>query len=698
MNDVIDNLNDILYSSAINSKVSVTRPISNETIQNMDGRVLKIIKSKSSQDLWKSIDWQGCFSFDRCNKTQDKPSDAEFTKHFKTLLNNNALSHSVPNIDLCPNIPILDQEISPIETDAQIKLWKSLNKSGGPRGIPPAAIKYLPSNWIVYITFIFNAIFFGSFPLQWHYAKMIPIFKKGSPKLTENYRGISISDTLVKHYDGILNQRFMKWFKPDPEQAGGQPGRSCQEQIINLRLLIDIAKKKRRKLFIVFIDFSAAYDRVDRNLLFYKLRNAGIGKNFLRAIITMYALTYLIIGSETFSTNVGLKQGHPTSVLLFLFYINSMFRLLKEAGDDDWLRNIHVLALMDDTVVVASSRAMILKKLRIIKDFCDSHNMLFNESKTKLMVINGSSSDRDSIHLDTIIIKHADWYLYLGSPITEDGLISSVITKHIELKKHQLDKFNIFIHKHKYSPFVIKRKVLESIIRSSIFYGCETFLTNNYGKLLTLYSSCVKTCLGVRPNTCNDLCYLELGISSPQAFIKDKQFNFFKKLFSDRDNHETFLNIYDQAKSVNCNISNSIETILQSNGCFVTNDIRERVSKIQNSQTTRRLFYKSINPDLIMHEVYSINPKIIYPESHRLTWTQLRLGSTRLPCELGRWNRDVIRTCKCGFIPQTETHIVIECMLSKFNASFNLRTLQQLSSNNKQMMKYIHDTVKLHTE
>jgi len=41
----------------------------------------------------------------------------------------------------------------------------------------------------------------------------------------------------------ILNNRFSLWYKPRPEQAGAQPRRSCEEHILCIRLLIDIARR-----------------------------------------------------------------------------------------------------------------------------------------------------------------------------------------------------------------------------------------------------------------------------------------------------------------------------------------------------------------------------------------------------------------------------------------------------------------------
>ncbi len=63
-------------------------------------------------------------------------------------------------------------------------------------------------------------------------------------------------NSLAKLYDVVLCRRLTLWFSPFREQAGSQRNRGCIEHIVTLRLLIDYAFCKRKKLFIVLVDFS----------------------------------------------------------------------------------------------------------------------------------------------------------------------------------------------------------------------------------------------------------------------------------------------------------------------------------------------------------------------------------------------------------------------------------------------------------
>ena len=102
-------------------------------------------------------------------------------------------------------------------------------------------------------------------------------------------------DTFAKLYDSILCKRLEQWFSPDREQAGAQKGRGCTEHLVTLRLLISYARHKMCKLFIAYIDFSKAYDRVPRKAMIKSLMELGCGLTILTAIAMMYSDTTMML-------------------------------------------------------------------------------------------------------------------------------------------------------------------------------------------------------------------------------------------------------------------------------------------------------------------------------------------------------------------------------------------------------------------
>ena len=119
-----------------------------------------------------------------------------------------------------------------------------------------------------------------------------------------------------------------------------------------------------------------------------------------------------------------------------------------------------------------------------------------------------------------------------------------------------------------------------------------------------------------------------------------------------------------------------------------TNDIEEAITILKNNitgntQSNRVQHYKSVNPELTVHDIYTKNVKL--NEIERVSWTKFRLSAHSLEIEKGRWNRrgrgrlDVEeRLCSCGQI-QTEVHVVENCPVSShLRQIYNVTTLTDL--------------------
>ena len=79
-----------------------------------------------------------------------------------------------------------------------------------------------------------------------------------------------------------------------------------------------------------------------------------------------------MLNSTKINTSSGVRQGAPTSCLLFTTYVDKMVKMIKESVQSDgFLGHLHVLLLMDDTVIMATSREKCLKKLEAVLNYCE---------------------------------------------------------------------------------------------------------------------------------------------------------------------------------------------------------------------------------------------------------------------------------------------------------------------------------------
>ena len=142
----------------------------------------------------------------------------------------------------------------------------------------------------------------------------------------------------------------------------------------------------------------------------------------------------------TIAANLGVKQGSSASCILFIIYVDRMIRMVKTAFEaDGFLGSLHMLMLMDDTVLFATSREKLIQKFQKCQDYCEEYGMSINQKKTQFMVINKRHGDTETIASRGINVKYCNSYTYLGAPITDNGSYLTMIDIHSKDKlKHAI--------------------------------------------------------------------------------------------------------------------------------------------------------------------------------------------------------------------------------------------------------------------
>jgi hypothetical protein len=154
----------------------------------------------------------------------------------------------------------------------------------------------------------------GSKPKAFKTALMRLIHKKGSKTEADNYRPISLICTLDKIYGIWLKGRVTEWVEEEdliPDAYGGLTGRpSTEEMNYIISSLVEISPGQ---VHAAFLDISKAFDSVERDILWKKLRDMGMAPQLLNAIRSLYAGTQIKIKvstglSEPFQSTRGVRR------------------------------------------------------------------------------------------------------------------------------------------------------------------------------------------------------------------------------------------------------------------------------------------------------------------------------------------------------------------------------------------------------
>jgi len=194
-------------------------------------------------------------------------------EHFQALLNQKATVDLtvLQELPTLPRIQSLDVPPSFSEVYAAIKELKN-NKSPGPDCIPAELLKeggYLCTRAInQFISLVWQQ---ESIPQQWKDANLVTIYKnKGDRSICGNSRGISLLSAAGKVLAKVMLHRLVNAISENllPEsQSGFRAGRSTVEMIFTSRQLQEKCREQHKNLFIVFVDFSKAFDTVHRDIL-----------------------------------------------------------------------------------------------------------------------------------------------------------------------------------------------------------------------------------------------------------------------------------------------------------------------------------------------------------------------------------------------------------------------------------------------
>ena len=166
----------------------------------------------------------------------------------------------------------------------------------------------------------------GHFPESWSEGYIMPLHKSGSIHCPENYRGITLLSVLGKLFTRVLNNRLGSWAHNYnvyfEAQVGFRSGMSTVDNIFVLHGVITHMINQGNKLYCCFIDFSKAFDYVERNTLWATLIKLGIRGKMLTVLKSIYSHVKSSVRfnnnlSNEFSCFLGVRQGE----LLSPFYL-----------------------------------------------------------------------------------------------------------------------------------------------------------------------------------------------------------------------------------------------------------------------------------------------------------------------------------------------------------------------------------------
>ena len=358
-------------------------------------------------------------------------------------------------------------------------------KAPGEDGITGEQLKALDEEALKVLTKLLNNIYStGVIPKDLKQSVFVKIPKK--PKAVEctEYRTICLMSHVTKILLRIIMDRNETIFEREISkgQTGFRSGRGTREGIFNIRAVLEKMIAIDQDVYICFIDYQKAFDRVYHTKIIEFLGYTEMDTKDLRVIQNLYweqkAVVRLQEGnSEEFSIERGVRQGCVLSPKLFNMYTEPIFRAIEGLqGLSIGGENINNFRYADDTALVADSAARLQEIVNVVKERSEELGLYMNVSKTKSMRVNKAGEERK---VQTVVdgqdLDQVRDFKYLGQLITDDGKCDKEIKRRIAIARSSLINMKDVITTRKLTLNTRKRLV-RCYILSTLLYASETWV------------------------------------------------------------------------------------------------------------------------------------------------------------------------------------------------------------------------------
>jgi hypothetical protein len=212
----------------------------------------------------------------------------------------------------------VQSELPELEYEEITQIIKSLknNKAPGEDNINAELIKMANPKLISKIWLLIKEIWVsGKVPNDWKTTIICPIYKKGDPMETSNYRGISLLITCYKVLSIAILRRLEVYANDiiGDYRSGFMRGKSTTCPIFSIRKLLEKYYEYGREVHLCFVDFKQAYDSIIRRKLWAALEEFGIPTKLIQLIKecnteTKCRVKFANILSESFEVGAGLRH------------------------------------------------------------------------------------------------------------------------------------------------------------------------------------------------------------------------------------------------------------------------------------------------------------------------------------------------------------------------------------------------------
>ena len=305
-----------------------------------------------------------------------------------------------------------------------------MGKAPGHDNIPVLVIKKSFSEISEPLLYIINlSLAKGVFPDKLKTAKVVPIYKANDSELFNNYRPISLLSHFSKFFERVMYNRLIEFVERFEilysHQFGFRKNHSTSLALTHLINKIASAIDQNEVTVGIFLDLSKAFDTLDHEILFSKLKHYGIDGIALQWIKSYFCNRKQFVqinqaSSSELTIKCGVPQGSILGPLFFILYINDLPNSVNIS---------ETLLFADDTSISCSHTdidhliTVLNKELQSVDVWMKANKLSVNISKTKYVIFRPKQKRINTnipILFDGKVLKQEQSLKFLGVHIDEN--------------------------------------------------------------------------------------------------------------------------------------------------------------------------------------------------------------------------------------------------------------------------------------
>ncbi|XP_055353170.1 uncharacterized protein LOC129599062 isoform X1 [Paramacrobiotus metropolitanus] len=620
-------------------------------------------------------------------------------EYFKQKASYDSAVSKTPHINLSPSIPVLDSEITVNEIQRVVAKVAATSSSGS-FPLCTEIFKKMCKNqqFLQILANTFNHVFeSGIIPQEWLNGTLTPVPKPGKAHSPENCRPVVVEPLPMRLLSSILAKRIELWAHIEDDQGGFREGRNTFDQIYILHIICEKYAFRKKPIFLAFIDFSSAFDTVCHQKLWERLTELGISLKMLRFLKNMYGAAKNCVkwnkeSSGSFPLEKGVRQGDPSSGMLFDLYVDPLTKYVREGRVTDIALGdlpVYLLKFADDIVLISENEEELLISVDRLSQFAQEHELIINYAKSFCMVAKGAIRRQISCHIeiDGRKLEQVPEFRYLGFVLNEQCDLKKS-AKHLTERVKM--GYNMAIQKVSgiKTGFTWKTAqiIFEAVVGSVLTYGSE--LCGKNSEIDKVQINFAKRIFSLRSTTNTDAILYLLNLLPLSLRQVRQQMRFFEKL--SRANSGTFLRAaFEESILVGksrkrCWIKNALRELPEEIEINLTNtvqDIRNQLAQLNSvdimtrlEKTFRANLFKSVQDNAArssrLHFLFQCLPVSgevdllkTMPVIISGNWVKMLTSGHYLAVETGRWNGLSREERICNFceVVEDEYHALNEC-------------------------------------